>query len=61
MMEINDLLLEKNALETKGVDILNDEELDRFYIVQDRIKELVGGNKDVQNSVEKYLERRNGR
>ena len=60
-MEINDLLLEKNALETKGVDILNDEELDRFYIVQDRIKELVGGNKDVQNSVEKYLERRNGR
>lgn len=61
MMEINDLLLEKNALETKGVDILNDEELDRFYMVQDRIKELVGGNKDVQNSVEKYLERRNGR
>lgn len=61
MMEINDLLLEKNALETKGVDMLNDEELDRFYIVQDRIKELVGGNKDVQNSVEKYLERRNGR
>ena len=61
MMEINDLLLEKNALETKGIDILNDEELDRFYIVQDRIKELVGGNKDVQNSVEKYLERRNGR
>lgn len=61
MTEINELLIEKNALETKGIDILNDEELDRYYIIKDRITELVGGNKDVQISVEQYLERRYGR
>ena len=61
MTEINELLIEKNALETKGIDSLNDEELDRYYIIKDRITELVGGNKDVQISVEQYLERRYGR
>jgi hypothetical protein len=61
MTEINELLIEKNALETKGIDILNDEELDRYYMIKDRITELVGGNKDVQISVEQYLERRYGR
>lgn len=61
MSEIKELLLEKDSLEVKGVDTLDDYELDRYYMIKDRITEIVGGNKNVQRNIEKYLERRDRR
>ena len=61
MSEIKELLLEKDSLEVKGVDTLDDYELDRYYMIKDRITEIVGGNRNVQRNIEKYLERRDRR
>ena len=61
MMEVNELLIERDTLETKGVDKLNDNELDTYYNTRCRIRELIGGNDDVQRKIEYSLERRFGR
>lgn len=61
MMEVNDLLEERDSYETKGVDNLNDYEYDNYYKISDRIRELIGSDQNVQNKIEFNLERRFGR
>lgn len=61
MKEVNDLLEERDSYETKGVDNLNDYEYDNYYKISDRIRELIGSDKYVQNKIEFNLERRFGR
>lgn len=60
-MEVNDLLEERDSYETKGVDNLSDYEYDNYYKISDRIRELIGSDKYVQNKIEFNLERRFGR
>ena len=60
MMEINELMMEREALKSKGIDELTDVELDTYYKVSDRIRELIGGDTDVQRKIEYGLERRFG-
>lgn len=61
MKEVNDLLEERDSYETKGVDNLSDYEYDNYYKISDRIRELIGSDKYVQNKIEFNLERRFGR
>lgn len=61
MLEINELMVERDTLKTKGIDDLTDAELDAYYNVSDRIRELIGGNDNVQSKIEYSLERRFGR
>lgn len=61
MMEVNDLLEERDSYETKGVDNLSDYEYDNYYKISDRIRELIGSDQNVQNKIEFNLERRFGR
>lgn len=62
MMEVYNLMIERDALETKGVDALSDSELDAYYNVSNRIRELIGGEPDDQSQrkIEYSLERRFG-
>jgi hypothetical protein len=61
MMEVNELMIERDTLETKGIETLNENELDNYYMISDRIRELIGGTEDVQRKIERSLERRFGR
>ena len=61
MLEINELMVERDTLKTKGIENLSDAELDTYYNVSDRIRELIGGNDDAQTKIEHSLERRFGR
>ena len=61
MMEVNDLLEERDSYETKGIGNLNDYEYDNYYKISDRIRELIGSDQNVQNKIEFNLERRFGR
>ena len=61
MLEINELMVERDTLKTKGIENLSDAELDTYYNVSDRIRELIGGNDDAQTKIEYSLERRFGR
>lgn len=58
MLEIYELLLERDTLETKGIDNLDDYQLDRYYSIKNRLNELFGGNENVQRNIEIYLEKR---
>lgn len=59
--EIYNLMIERDALETRGVEALSDTELDTYYNVSNRIRELIGGEPDGQRKFEYSLERRLGR
>jgi hypothetical protein len=61
MEEVNELLNEKDSYEAKGIDKLSDTELDSYYKVSDRIRELIGADIDVQRKIEYSLGRRFGR
>ena len=56
-----ELMMERDALENKGIESFNDNELDQYYLIKDRIKELLGGNENAQRTIESHLEKRFGR
>ena len=58
MLEIYELMIERDTLETKGIDNLDDYQLDRYYSIKNRLNELFGGNENVQRNIEIYLEKR---
>ena len=60
MREIYELMNERDALATKGIESLSDTELDTYYKVSDRIREMIEGDIDAQRKIEYSLERRFG-
>ena len=59
--EVYELMMERDALENKGIESFNDNELDQYYLIKDRIKELLGGKENAQRTIESHLEKRFGR
>ena len=51
-------MIERDTLEAKGIDNLDDYQLDRYYSIKNRLNELFGGNENVQRNIEIYLEKR---